>query len=257
MRINKQSGLTMVEITISIIIIGLLIAGILKGGQVVTNAKVVSLVNTIKAVEGVVVSFEDFYGFKPGDIASNKVPGCTAANFCNNISSTVESGIVNDDIGGKFWSQKFSPTTPNESESFLFWKHLALADMISDIDTNANLATPQWGVTNPSTPFGGGLEFYEDVATTVGFAGELLRISDDGIFPGGNARGILNPLITRSIDTKMDDGDPNNGLVFADYGTNNNQCKDEGPDLGGGEDTDGISTYTNNRNAVCTLFIGF
>jgi len=257
MKINKQSGLTMVEITISIIIIGLLIAGILKGGQVVTNAKVVGLINTIKAVEGSVVSFEDFYGFKPGDIASNKVPGCTAANFCNNISSTVESGIVNDDITGRAWTTKFLPTTSNENESYLFWKHLALANMISGIDTSANLATPQWGVTNPESPFGGGLEFYEDVATTVGYAGELLRISENGIFANGPTRGVLSPLITRSIDAKMDDEDPNNGLVFADYGVNDNQCKDEGPDLGGGEDTDGISTYTNNRNAVCIVYIGF
>ncbi len=49
---NNQSGFTLVELAIVMIIIGLLIGGILKGQELVSNARVTSTVAQIKGIDG-------------------------------------------------------------------------------------------------------------------------------------------------------------------------------------------------------------
>ena len=47
----KQSGFTLVEIAIVLVIIGLLLAGVLKGQELIENSKIKSIVNDMKAVQ--------------------------------------------------------------------------------------------------------------------------------------------------------------------------------------------------------------
>jgi len=46
---KKQSGFTLVELAIVMIIIGLLIGGVLKGQQLIQNAKTTAVINEIKS----------------------------------------------------------------------------------------------------------------------------------------------------------------------------------------------------------------
>ena len=76
---RATSGFTLVELAIVMTIIGLLIAGILKGQQLIENARVAATVSQIRAYEAALTTFRDTYGALPGDIlnANDKIPGCS------------------------------------------------------------------------------------------------------------------------------------------------------------------------------------
>ena len=50
----RQAGFTLVEIAIVLVIIGLLLGGVLKGQELVNNAKVKNLANDFRAVSSFV-----------------------------------------------------------------------------------------------------------------------------------------------------------------------------------------------------------
>ena len=60
------------------------------------------------------------------------------------------------------------------------------------------------------------------------------------------AIGIVNTVIAAQIDTKMDDGDPNSGIVLGDYGPRNNGCKST--------DENGGSYNSDDPSSLCLLF---
>jgi prepilin-type N-terminal cleavage/methylation domain-containing protein len=65
--IRSQSGFTLVEIAIVLIIIGLLIGGIIKGQAMIKNAKVKRLVSDIDGMRAAVLTYQDKFGMLPGD----------------------------------------------------------------------------------------------------------------------------------------------------------------------------------------------
>jgi prepilin-type N-terminal cleavage/methylation domain-containing protein len=81
---RSQAGFTLVELAIVMIIIGLLIAGVLKGQQLIGNAKVTAQVAQFKAIDAATSTFKDMYAALPGDILTptTRLPNCAAAP-CN------------------------------------------------------------------------------------------------------------------------------------------------------------------------------
>src|ERR1700722_1138400 len=82
-RLQQQKGFTLVELAIVLTIIGLLIGGILKGQQLITNARVTAQISQIKSVEAAATTFNDTYAGLPGDLATASVrlpaTGCGGA----------------------------------------------------------------------------------------------------------------------------------------------------------------------------------
>ena len=77
---NKtQSGFTLVEIAIVLVIIGLLLGGVLKGQELVNSAKVKNHVSDLKAVPLFVYGYQDKYKALPGDDANARNHLGTAA----------------------------------------------------------------------------------------------------------------------------------------------------------------------------------
>jgi prepilin-type N-terminal cleavage/methylation domain-containing protein len=62
-----QKGFTLVEIAIVLVIIGLLLGGVLKGQQLIANAKLKSLVNHANGLSAAVFAYQDRYKALPGD----------------------------------------------------------------------------------------------------------------------------------------------------------------------------------------------
>src|SRR5690606_30009942 len=80
-RPSRQQGFTLVEIAIVLVIIGLLIGGVLKGQEMITNAKVSKVENDYKGITAAILAYQDRYGVLPGDdpSASTRFPGTWSA----------------------------------------------------------------------------------------------------------------------------------------------------------------------------------
>ena len=63
---SRQSGFTLVEIAIVLVIIGLLLGGVLKGQELIQNSKIKAIVNDMKAVQAAYNGYLDRYKSIPG-----------------------------------------------------------------------------------------------------------------------------------------------------------------------------------------------
>src|SRR5260370_11555539 len=64
---SAQPGFTLVEIAIVLVIIGLLLGGILKGQEMITQAKIKNVINDFNGITAAMNSYQDRYRAVPGD----------------------------------------------------------------------------------------------------------------------------------------------------------------------------------------------
>src|SRR5579859_6894314 len=64
---QKQQGFTLVEIAIVLVIIGLLLGGILKGQEMITQAKIKNAVADFSGISAAYYGYQDRYRAIPGD----------------------------------------------------------------------------------------------------------------------------------------------------------------------------------------------
>ena len=216
--LEKNSGFTLVELSIVMIIIGLLIGGILKGQQLITNARITSTIAQIKNTSTATLTFQDTYGGLPGDLASAaaKIPDCAnAAYFCGDGDGDNIVGVLNS-TGG---SQSGVLTRP-QIETTYFWKHLLLAGLIDGIQPTSNPTAPAWSKTHPYNDLSnGGFVVYTTNKNRDEGRGLSLRLQK--YVTGGAAGNVITPLLAQQLDTKMDDGKPDYGAVQADFAGSN------------------------------------
>ena len=88
MRTSKQSGFTLVELAIVIVIIGLLVGMVMQGQSLIESAKVANAIATVKDLSLATKTFREKYKYWPGDHpnASSVIPNLPAT--CN-IATTV------------------------------------------------------------------------------------------------------------------------------------------------------------------------
>jgi prepilin-type N-terminal cleavage/methylation domain-containing protein len=103
---NSQRGFTLVEIAIVLVIIGLLLGGILKGQEMITQAKIKNIVADFSGVSAAYYGYQDRYRAIPGD----------DPNAGTRWGATPGGG--NGQVGGKYNSQTAT------DESRLWWDHL-------------------------------------------------------------------------------------------------------------------------------------
>ena len=64
---RQQSGFTLVEIAIVLVIIGLLLGGVLKGQEMIENSRIKSVVADMRGVSAAFTGYFDRYRALPGD----------------------------------------------------------------------------------------------------------------------------------------------------------------------------------------------
>ena len=79
MNIRKQSGFTLVEIAIVLVVIGLLLGGILKGQQLINSARVRNMADQNSGVQAAYYGFIDRFRNLPGDMTPTAA--CSAIGF--------------------------------------------------------------------------------------------------------------------------------------------------------------------------------
>ena len=107
---SRQSGFTLVEIAIVLVIIGLLLGGVLKGQEMIENAKIKSIVNDMKAIQAAYNGYLDRYHALPGDEDANTMgnrgwTGTAGAAIPNNgvLAITVAQTFTNGGDQPALW----------------------------------------------------------------------------------------------------------------------------------------------------------
>lgn len=189
---RNQKGFTLVEIAIVLVIIGLLLGGILKGQEMIVQARIKNVINDFNGVTAAYAGYQDRYRAIPGD--DNGAAGSSGR-------WTDLAAALNGDRNGQI-AGKWNSTTAND-ESRLFWLHLRRAGFVPGTGQDQpNNATA--GLLGVQTADAGGTPkpaLGSDANGTGGFAGILL------------CSGNLPDKISIAVDTQMDDGVPLTGGV--------------------------------------------
>jgi len=185
----RQTGFTLVEISIVLVIIGLLIGGVLKGQELINSAKVKNLAKDFSNTQAILYAYQDKFHAIPGDdirapdhLCPSGTPGCA------------DPGNANGAIDGN-WDAAATASV----ESIYFWQHVRLANLATgSTDTsNANFL--------PLNSTGGRIGIQSGgTAAPWGIPGSYVICS----------AGIPGKLI-RQLDNTLDDGDPETGTMRA------------------------------------------
>ncbi len=68
---QNQKGFTLVEIAIVLVIIGLLLGGVLKGQELITNSKIKAVTGDFEGISTAYYAYQDRTGVVPGDTDSD------------------------------------------------------------------------------------------------------------------------------------------------------------------------------------------
>ena len=200
---RNQSGFTLVEIAIVLVIIGLLLGGILKGQELVQNARVRNLADQQNAVAAAYFAFQDRYRALPGDYAAAQanIPNVTAAPAC-----ALPCVQGNSQITGE--------------ERVFAWHHLTNAGFIACPVCAANpaaTAAVPGSNNSPVNAYNGFmlLEYANNYAVVAPAVAANVNHLKSGLQVPSN--------IMAEVDRKLDDGSPVTGH-FRNSGTSPPAC---------------------------------
>jgi len=209
MRVKAQRGFTLLEIVIVVLIVGLILAGVVKGQEMITSAKVKRVSGQLDEIRAAFLGFEDRFKAIPGDYAEAALTlDCGGPCLRGNGNGRIRSNET--PVGGN-----------QVHEDLLVWTHLAASGLLKGdyrmVDGQA-LATESSVLKNP---FGA----YMHVAFD-GWYG----INDGGTRRHNLKTGAQVPVeVVAELDRKTDDGLPYGGSVqFSSFAANSAPGPTEG-----------------------------
>lgn len=217
----KQHGFTLIELSIVLVIIGLIVGGVLVGQDLIKSAEQRAMIAQIEKYNSSVNTFKGKFNGLPGDM-----PVGQAASF-GIFTETTLGGNAGHGDGNGLIEGGSAAATAAIGETLTFWRHLSDANLVDGsygvvgnsliVDTDG---TPTGAVTNiqqslPLAKLGpagsvvvysvSGFNYYQVVPITA--------ISSAGVYTVGTSG--MTPIQAYNIDAKVDDGAPNTGTVKA------------------------------------------
>jgi prepilin-type N-terminal cleavage/methylation domain-containing protein len=224
---HSHHGFTLIELSIVLVIIGLIVGGVLVGRDMIHVASVRATVAQIEKYNAAVNTFRDKYNALPGDMIPaiaatfgllQLAPATVGAQGMGDGNGLLEDGQT---AGGGINSNRFA------GEISTFWTHLSQANLVDgSFGINGNsiilVATgrPTGAVSSilqsiPAAKLGRSLSI-----TVISGQGQnffllmpITRINTTGIYTVGSLG--MTPIEAQNIDAKIDDGAPNTGIVLA------------------------------------------
>jgi prepilin-type N-terminal cleavage/methylation domain-containing protein len=181
---RRQDGFSLVEIAIVLLIIGLLLGGVMKGQEMINQAKIKSLANDVNGIAAAIYAYQDRYRKLPGD--DDRAEG----RWTN---PATKKGDGNGAVGaaGNAAILDCSLAANADGENCRFWQHLRLAGLIAG-DAATALA--------PQNAAGGVVQAQSGA---LGLAGLVICASG------------LSGKLADALDGQLDDGKPGAGQVRA------------------------------------------
>ena len=231
---SKQSGFTLVEIAIVLVIVGLLLGGVLKGQELITSGKAKALFADKAAIQTAYNTYNDRFRAIPGDdgAASTRfsglacgVAGAGASAVGSGAGLTCLNGGGNGAIVNTGQTAKFVVGTAmangDTNEAFKFWQHLRAAQLITTEGTGTGEAFVQptnatggWTAINSGAVYFGqqpSALYFTQYAVPGNIAGALDAANDDGFTNRGGIRAAANGTATN----------PNSAAAGIVYGAGN------------------------------------
>ena len=235
MKMNNNKAFSLIELSIVLIIIGLLVAGITGGQSLIESAKIQSLIKEITEYKQVSYLFQMQKGRLPGDLNNDGKIGFQSGEVYNNnsfggnyVSSNRNYGLPSDRVGFfielyinkmiSFEPKKYTPSTAK-----LDWNNGGSPKSKISEDSSYQF---QWMKT-----CGNNKTFFKnDFCCDSGCNDFIIHNKTD------SAKHLITPDLARKLDEKLDDGLYNQGIVRGNcYKRNKNQ---------GGS---GYSSYENSK----------
>jgi prepilin-type N-terminal cleavage/methylation domain-containing protein len=216
-KLSRKSAFTLVELSIVLVILGLLVGGVLTGQSLIRAAELRSVSTQYNSYLAAVHSFRDKYFALPGDMTNAQsfwgVAHATPATCVTTASTT--TATCNGDGNGQIL-----PSTGSD-EWFRIWQHLANAGMIEGSYTGVQGSGGYANVTSGNSPRGklGNSSWFVAYDGSSGSAFFPVALTRNNFRFGGinaiswNNASILKPEELWNIDTKLDDGRPGTGIV--------------------------------------------
>ena len=208
---EKSKGFTLIEISIVLVIIGLLVGGVLVGRDLIAAAQVRAQISQIEKYQQAVNTFKGKYDYLPGDI---KDPEATQFGF------RARSGLYTSDGNGIVEGASAGARHGGFQcgETALFWADLNTALLIEGKFTQSCIsAASQTAVANqlPSAAIGAGNNIYAHSDSGINYFGmsQVIYVNGPGSIPATKLG--LSVAQAYSIDSKMDDGYPQSGKITA------------------------------------------
>jgi prepilin-type N-terminal cleavage/methylation domain-containing protein len=217
-------GFTLIELSIVLVIIGLIVGGILTGQSLIRAAALQSVVTDVTKFSTAVYTFQSKYDNQlPGDM-----PNATTYWGTNPNCATYGVGTGTQTCDGDGSGIVDNGTAGNAAESVYFWQHLANAGLVAGNFTGApaaggpfsmvvgqNVPASRWNSAGFCIYYLG--DYVGDINTWASNYGHTFILGNND--PGwANVAPALRPDDILTMDQKIDDGKPGTGKVMTQNG---------------------------------------
>lgn len=201
MKASAQQGWTLLEITLVVLIVGLILAGALKGQEMITSAKVKRVAGQLDEIRATYFGFQDRYKALPGDYAE--------------ADQTLDCGspCLRGNGDGRIRSNETVVSGNQQHEDLLVWTHLSASGFLKG---DYRMLDGQSLATDSNSP-------KNAYATYMQIAFDSIYGVNSSGTPRHNLKsGAQIPIeVVAELDRKTDDGKPYKGAVqFSSFAAN-------------------------------------